>query len=74
MASKILGFALGGIPGLLFSKKKKKEPAPEPVKPTMPLADDEAIKAEKRRELIRRSRAGGRDSTMLTTDSDTLGG
>ncbi len=77
MARKILNatFGLGGLLGKPFGSGKKKKaetPAPGPI--VMPLADDEAVKRARRKSIIAQRGRSGRSSTMLTPDSDTLGG
>lgn len=78
MSRKILNatFGLAGILGKPFGSSKKKPAAtaaaPGPV--VMPLADDEAIRRSRRKSLASMLNRGGRNSTMLTADSDTLGG
>lgn len=89
MANKIIkgatalgGIALGikGIKSLTGKKKAAADPvvetpAPAPVEPTMPVADDVAVQAAKKRSLIRQIGRGGRSSTILTdTSGSTLGG
>lgn len=60
MAKKILG---GGakLLGLGGGKKRKQVETP-----TMPAADDEAVKRAKRRSLMKQKGRGGRASTILT--------
>lgn len=54
------------------------KPAPPPVEEkgpvVMPLADGEAVQRARRRSITTQSQRGGRSSTMLTSDSDKLGG
>lgn len=79
MAKKIVktvgGLATGVVGGLIGSalKGKKKPDAPEVPAPVMPLPDDEAIRAAKKRSIISQRGRAGRSSTILT-DNDTLGG
>ena len=77
MAKKILNIATGGLAGALlkpFGKKKPAPtPAPEPGPQIMPLADDEAILRARRRSVAMQRARGGRSSTILSSDSDTLG-
>jgi hypothetical protein len=40
----------------------------------MPLADDEAVMRARRRSIAEQQRRAGRTSTMLTPESETLGG
>lgn len=77
MAKKILNIATFGLAGALFGKtgsKKKAEPAPEPEKQTMPMADDEAVRRARKRSIAAQMKRSGRSSTMLSNDSETLGG
>jgi len=76
MAKKILKFALSpvaAVAGLFGGKKKAAETAPEAA-PVMPLADDEAVRRAKKRSTIGQMGRSGRSSTILTDDSDKLGG
>lgn len=54
--------------------KKQAAPAPTPGPIVMPLADDTAVKRAKRRSITEQMNRGGRSSTMLTADSEKLGG
>jgi hypothetical protein len=79
MAMKILKAGLspvGALLGLnLFGKKKAPAPAPVADTPVMPLPDDQAIAAAKKRSIAQQLQRGGRSSTILTGDStDLLGG
>lgn len=68
-------FGLGGLLGKPFgSGKKKKAEAPPPGPIVMPLADDEAVRRARRRGIAGQMGRRGRSSTMLTADSETLGG
>lgn len=77
----LIGGPLGAIAGAglgkLIGGKKKKEaaaPAPAPAGPqVMPLPDDAAVLAARKRSLAAQRRRGGRSSTILTTGSDKLG-
>jgi hypothetical protein len=62
--------------GKLFKGPKVKAPAPPPPPPPpVPIANEEEIKKAKRRQLLKRTKAGGRASTILSEGSDeTLGG
>ena len=78
MAKKVLEvakFAIGGLIGsqLFGSKKKEEAPAEKDGPAIMPLADDEKIKAAKRKKIAQQVQRGGRNSTILTNDSDSLG-
>lgn len=66
--------ALAGAAGALTSKKKKAAAAPETGPKVMPLADDEAVKRARRLSMLQQMGRGGRTSTMLSDDTDTLGG
>ena len=71
----------GLLGGILGGAQKAPEPPPEPVPvvtpPTpVPLPDDEAVAAAKRRSIAKQMQRSGRASTMLTQDpvtGDTLG-
>ncbi len=65
--------AAKGISSLLGGKKKAAVPVADTGPKVMPLADDDAIKRAKTRSILSR-RQSGRKSTMLSTDSDSLGG
>lgn len=54
-------------------KKKKAAPAEAGPK-VMPLADDEAVKRARKISMLQQIGRGGRTSTMLSDDTDTLGG
>ena len=76
MSKKILNVATFGLAGSLlkpFSKKKKTPVAPV-AEPTMPIADDEAILRARKRAVAQQIQRGGRSSTILTDNSDSLGG
>lgn len=64
-------------PAGLFIKDEAPLPAAPSVSatPTMPVPDDEAAKAAKRRSTLAQRRRSGRSSTILSdpTQSDTLG-
>ena len=66
------GLALGLKAGkaLFGGGKKKAAEVPDPV---MPIADDVAIKAARKKSIIKQMGRGGRSSTILT-DGDSLGG
>lgn len=61
-----LGAALG-----MFDKPKAQAPQKERV---MAMPDEDALQRAKRRSLTEQVRRAGRSSTILTDDSDTLGG
>lgn len=68
--------AVSSIAGLLGGGKSSSTAAPQVSKPTvMPIPDDEAALAAKRRSLLAQSQRRGRDSTILSDDSssDLLG-
>lgn len=74
MAKKILKVAsLGLIGGSLLGGKKKKAAPVEDGPKVMPLADDEAVKRAKKQSLLQQMGRGGRSSTILSDDSDSLG-
>lgn len=78
MAKKIIKsvgkVALGAvgsiIGGKLLGSKKKSAPEPGPI--VMPIADDEAAKAARKRSIAAQMKRGGRSSTILSEGS-TLG-
>jgi hypothetical protein len=72
---KTVGTILSPVAGLLgaFDSKKAAAPAPTDTTPVMPLPDDAAIAAAKKRSIASQLQRGGRDSTILT-DGSTLGG
>ena len=82
MARKILNIATGGLigrgpfgRGLIWGGKKKPKETPAPVAdPVMPTPDDDAIRQARRRSIIQQMGRRGRASTILTGDSDKLGG
>lgn len=70
-----IGAGLGGAGGAEVDKAltpRDKSPSQAPI--TMPLADDDAVKRAKRRSISAQMGRGGRTSTMLTGETDTLGG
>ena len=75
MAKKILKFALSPIAAVAgaFGGKKKAKVAEEGPK-VMPLADDSAVLQARKKSIAAQIQRSGRTSTMLTNDSDTLGG
>jgi hypothetical protein len=81
MANKIvsaLGPAispLGSILGIFDKKTPAPTPAPAATPRVMPIADDEAVRAAKRRSIASQRQRGGRSSTILTGGStEKLGG
>ena len=76
MSRKVLNatFGLAGILGKPFGSSKKKPVAPAPGPIVMPLPDDEQVRRAKRAAIVRQRGGAGRASTLLTPDSDTLGG
>lgn len=75
--AQALPFLLGGLAGgavSILGKKSAPAPAPTEGPKVMPLADDQAVAAAKKRSLAMQMQRGGRSSTMLTGDSETLGG
>ena len=50
-----------------------KKPKPLPLPAVVPMADEEAVAAAKRKSIFMQNKRSGRASTMLTT-RDTLGG
>lgn len=74
LAGGVVGSVIGGK---LFGGKDKVAAAAAPGPIVMPLADDEAVKAARKRSLLSQSQRGGRNSTILTdtsSGSSTLGG
>ena len=70
------GSLLGGVVGkALFGKKKAGSAAADTGPTTMPLPDDEKIKAARKRAIAAQMQRGGRSSTILTDGTGgTLGG
>lgn len=69
------GLAAKGLVGTVAGKKSAPVPvAPEKGPVVMPLADDAAVMRARKRSVAAQLSRGGRTSTMLTSDSDTLGG
>lgn len=76
MAAAILPLALGVGGSLLAGALMPKPQAPAATAQApkvMPLADDQAVADAKRRSMMAQMQRGGRTSTMLSSDSDTLG-
>ena len=77
-AASAIGSLLGGAGSLFSSVKKPDKPAPLPVpkEPTvMPVADDEASKRARARQLSAVRQRSGRESTILSDfGSEKLGG
>lgn len=69
----VLGGLIGGATSMLMKPKAPKQAAADAPR-VMPLADDEAVAAAKRRSMMMQTQRGGRSSTMLTSDTETLGG
>lgn len=67
---------LGGLLGFGASKLlgPKPQAATASAPKVMPMADDDAVAAAKRKSMMAQMQRGGRSSTMLTGDSETLGG
>lgn len=75
MASSILSSGLLGLGGMAIGKAiAPSAPAASPVAPVMPVADDAAVQAARRRSIAAQQMRSGRASTILTNNSDTLGG
>lgn len=67
---------LGGLVGFGASKLMAPKPtaaAPVQAPKVMPMADDDEVARAKRASMMQQRQRGGRTSTMLTSDSDTLG-
>lgn len=67
---------LGALLGIDISGTKKSTPTPAATTgpKIMPLADSEAIQRAKRKSIAGQLGRGGRTSTILTDQSETLGG
>lgn len=65
MFDKAFGTHLGG--------RGSKKAAPAASDPVMPLPDDEAVRAARRRSIAQQSGRSGRASTILTDSGDKLG-
>lgn len=65
-------FPYGGI-GILSKALDKKKSKPQPS-PVMPFSDDEAVRKKRQRSIAEQLQRGGRTSTILTNDSEKLGG
>jgi len=81
MSTGIIGAGLGsglfGLAGKAIGSAitPKPSPAPSPAPPpVMPNADDAKVAAERKRAIAAMQQRSGRASTILTTNSDTLGG
>lgn len=77
MAKKIIKGALGVVAPLLgIGGKKKADTVATPVAatPVMPTADADTVLRAKRKAMAQQMQRGGRTSTMLTDNSDSLGG
>lgn len=74
-ALPVLGLGVVGssIVGAL-TKKSADTPAAPPSTPVMPNADDAKVAAERKRAIAAMQQRSGRASTILTNNSDTLGG
>lgn len=67
-------YIIGGLAGAgIYSMASQKPPTPAPP-PTMPLPNDQNALAARRRELAQLQAQRGRASTILTGESDKLGG
>ena len=76
LTSTIIGGPLGTAADLFKKGKKALTPQlPEIPKPiTMPTIDDAAVQAAKRRSILEQISRRGRASTILTSQTDKLGG
>ncbi len=74
----IIGPLIGGVFSLASSLFGKSEPAPAPAaipEPApAPVADDEAIRRNRRRQLASLAAQRGRSSTNNTNEAEKLGG
>jgi hypothetical protein len=79
VAKQILSAVVSPIGTLLGIGQKKATAAPTPT-PTatgpkiMPLADGDAVRAARKKSIAAQLSRGGRTSTMLSGESETLGG
>ena len=72
-AAWVIGAAVIAMGATAHANKKASKP-PEPKKPTvMPLGDDDAASAARRRSLTAQASRSGRQSTILTDQDNTLG-
>lgn len=79
MAKQILGAVVSPFATLLGIAGKKSTPTPTPAPAAsgpkiMPLADGDAVRAARKKSIAAQLGRGGRTSTMLSGDSETLGG
>lgn len=77
MAKQILGAVLSPVGALLGLGGGKKTAATPPIAPgpkIMPLADSEAVQRARRKSIAGQLGRGGRSSTILSDQSETLGG
>lgn len=65
----MLGISKDPVVEVLYGAKGKPVPNVLP----MPLADDDAVKMARKRSISAQRSRGGRTSTFLTGDGDTLG-
>ena len=72
-ASDLIGGAIGLSLSPLDALKPKQPKIKIPGQPTMPTQDDKAIQDARRRALAMQMARGGRASTILTSDKETLG-
>lgn len=71
---KIAGaVGLGLLGKSIIGGGKKKAAAVEAPDPTMPVADDEAVRLARKRSIAAQMNRGGRSSTILS-EGDSLGG
>lgn len=69
----LLGSAAAkGVSSLIGGKKET--PAVAAPTPIMPIADDAKVQAARKREIAAMQQRQGRASTILTNNSETLGG
>lgn len=70
--TNLLGFKTPEVPDTIINM-----PAPDVAKeplPTMPSPDDAKVKAARRRSIAEQRRRRGRASTLLSQETDALGG
>jgi hypothetical protein len=64
-----------GLTGMLLKPFGSDKPAEAPAAPgIMPMADDAQVQAARKKSIAAQLQRSGRSSTMLSNDSETLGG
>ncbi len=74
VALPLIGAMVGGavLSKVMAPKSPTQQVAEKPQ--VMPMADDEAVKRAQRASMMQQVGRGGRSSTMLSGESETLGG